>query len=177
MFREANAHPDQNEAGSLPLTHEPQVMLKRATPLVRRTKLEKTTDVSGLLGHDYAMVEGDCEVLLANLPKEPLFDLIVTSPPYNIGKSYERETALEIYLAWQKGIIDELVPRLKDGGSLCWQVGNYVKDNEVFPLDIEFAPLFKAHGLRLRNRIVWHFGHGLHNKRRFSGRYEVVLWY
>jgi adenine-specific DNA-methyltransferase len=24
---------------------------------------------------------------------------------------------------------------------------------------------------------VWTFGHGLHTKRRFSGRYEVVLWY
>ena len=29
----------------------------------------------------------------------------------------------------------------------------------------------------LRNRIVWKFGHGMHCKRRFSGRYEVVLWY
>lgn len=31
--------------------------------------------------------------------------------------------------------------------------------------------------MALRNRIVWHFGHGLHNHYRFSGRYEVVLWY
>ena len=69
------------------------------------------------------------------------------------------------------------IPRLKPGGSLCWQVGNYVCDNEIFPLDIEFAPIFKKHRLQLRNRIVWQFGHGLHTKRRFSGRYEVVMWY
>jgi adenine-specific DNA-methyltransferase len=31
--------------------------------------------------------------------------------------------------------------------------------------------------LKLRNRIVWAFEHGLHAKRRFSGRYEVALWF
>jgi adenine-specific DNA-methyltransferase len=29
----------------------------------------------------------------------------------------------------------------------------------------------------LRNRIVWSFGHGLHSRQRFSGRYETVLWF
>lgn len=66
---------------------------------------------------------------------------------------------------------------LKPGGSLCWQVGNYVEDGEVFPLDIFYYPFFKRQGLRLRNRIVWHFAHGLHASKRFSGRYEVLLWF
>ena len=56
-------------------------------------------------------------------------------------------------------------------------MGNHIDDGELLPLDIEFAPLFRAQKLQLRNRIVWHFGHGLHTKRRFSGRYEVVMWY
>jgi len=47
----------------------------------------------------------------------------------------------------------------------------------IVPLDIEMAYIFKKHSLKLRNRIIWHFGHGLHNKRRFSGRYEVIMWY
>jgi adenine-specific DNA-methyltransferase len=84
---------------------------------------------------------------------------------------------LESYLAWQTEIIDEIVPRLKPTGSLCWQVGNFVENGHIVPLDIEFAPIFRAHGLQMRNRIIWHYGHGLHAKRRFSGRYEVVLWY
>lgn len=29
----------------------------------------------------------------------------------------------------------------------------------------------------MRNRIIWHFEHGLHCKRRFSGRYETVNWF
>ncbi len=177
MFRENILPQETGEGVSAPPINEFRAMPTPKSPTVHRTKLAKSTKSPALLKHDYVMVEGDCEALLASLPKEPLFDLIVTSPPYNIGKSYEKKTGLDIYLGWQERIIAELIPRLKDGGSICWQVGNYVHNNEVFPLDIEFAPIFKQHGLRLRNRIVWQFGHGLHNKRRFSGRYEVVMWY
>jgi len=120
---------------------------------------------------------GDVNECLLHLPKEPIFDLVVTSPPYNLGKEYEKREALEHYLEWQKSIIDEIVPRLKPTGSLCWQVGNFIANGQILPLDIEMAPIFKAHGLKMRNRIIWTFGHGLHTKRRFSGRYEVVLWY
>lgn len=125
----------------------------------------------------HALWQGDSLAYLKGLPKEPVFDLIITSPPYNIGKEYETRTKLSAYLEWQRSIIDELIPRLKVGGSLCWQVGSFVHDNEVFPLDIEFAPLFRERGLKLRNRVIWHFGHGLHSTKRFSGRHEVVLWY
>ncbi|MBI3360247.1 MAG: site-specific DNA-methyltransferase [Chloroflexi bacterium] len=62
-------------------------------------------------------------------------------------------------------------------GSICWQVGNFVEDGEVFPLDILYYGIFKKLGLFLRNRIVWHFGHGLHASKRFSGRYETILWF
>lgn len=123
----------------------------------------------------FAIWNGDVEKFLSALPSEPIFDLIVSSPPYNIGKSYESKKALEKYLEWQERVIDLMIPRLKDTGSLCWQVGNFVDNGQIAPLDIEFAPIFKKHGLQLRNRIIWHFGHGLHNKRRFSGRYETVM--
>lgn len=177
MFRENTLPQETGEGASAPPINDFRAMPKPKSASAYRAKLTKSTKSSTLLKHDHVMVEGDCEALLARLPREPLFDLIVTSPPYNIGKSYEKKTGLDIYLDWQERIIAELIPRLKDGGSICWQVGNYVHNNEVFPLDIEFDPIFKQHGLRLRNRIVWQFGHGLHNKRRFSGRYEVVMWY
>ncbi len=105
--------------------------------------------------------------------------LIVTSPPYNIGKSYEEKTltSLEAYVKSQARVISECVRLLHPRGSICWQVGNYVHNGEVVPLDIKLYDLFKNHGLKLRNRIVWHFGHGLHCKNRFSGRYETILWF
>jgi adenine-specific DNA-methyltransferase len=52
-----------------------------------------------------------------------------------------------------------------------------VNNGEIIPLDILLYPIFESFGLHLRNRIVWHFGHGLHASKRFSGRYEVVLWF
>ena len=143
-------------------------------PVLLKASRNSPTDI---LDHGRALWNGDSEVFLAGLPTKPLFDLVVTSPPYNIGKSYEVKNALADYLNWQERIIDLIVPRLKDGGSICWQVGNFVDNGQIAPLDIEFAPIFKKHGLQLRNRIIWHFGHGLHTRRRFSGRYEVVMWY
>lgn len=108
---------------------------------------------------------------------QEIFDLIVTSPPYNIGKEYEKTKPIKKYLNEQEEIISLLIPFLKTGGSLCWQTGNYVVGNEIIPLDIEFAQIFKKYNLQLRNRIIWHFGHGLHCQKRFSGRYETILWY
>ena len=119
----------------------------------------------------------DVEKLLDSLPEKPLFDLVVTSPPYNLGKEYEKKISIEEYEKWQERIIQKIFVRLKDSGSICWQVGNYVENNEALPLDFIFAPIFKRLGMHLRNRIIWHFGHGLHTKKRFSGRYEVILWY
>ena len=103
--------------------------------------------------------------------------LIVTSPPYNIGKAYERRTPLQAYVESQKQTIAECVRLLHPNGSLCWQVGNHVQDGEIFPLDIVLYPIFREHGLKLRNRIVWHFEHGLHCSKRLSGRYETILWF
>lgn len=104
--------------------------------------------------------------------------LIVTSPPYNIGKSYEKRRSLDQYMASQAQVISECVRVLHPEGSICWQVGNHItSDGEVIPLDIALYPMFKNHALILRNRIVWHFEHGLHCSRRLSGRHETILWF
>ena len=103
--------------------------------------------------------------------------LIVTSPPYNLGKSYEQRSSLNDYVQSQEQVIAECVRLLHSTGSLCWQVGNYVHQGEVVPLDVLLYPLFKDEGLKLRNRIVWHFEHGLHSTKRLSGRYETINWF
>jgi len=121
--------------------------------------------------------QGDAQDFLTTLPVAPLFDLVVTSPPYNINKEYEEKIPLDEYLVWQKKIIVEIAKRTKITGSICWQVGNFVENGHIIPLDVEIHPIFRELGFKLRNRIIWHFGHSLHSKRRFSGRYEVVLWY
>jgi adenine-specific DNA-methyltransferase len=123
--------------------------------------------------------QGDCMDFLRSLPDQSV-QLIVTSPPYNIGKSYEKRSRLEHYIADQSEVIAQCVRVLKPEGSICWQVGNYVNKtmaSSIVPLDIALYPVFAGLGLKLRNRIIWHFEHGLHCSKRFSGRYETINWF
>lgn len=126
---------------------------------------------------DVVLYHGDCLDLMAQIPSG-FVQLVVTSPPYNIGKKYERKKALADYLEHQAKVIARCVELLKDGGSICWEVGNHIAGaNEILPLDIALYPVFASHGLKLRNRMVWHFEHGLHCSRRLSGRHETILWF
>ena len=120
-----------------------------------------------------------CEDNLRFMAKLPdgAMKLIVTSPPYNLGKSYERREPLDAYLESQREVIGECVRLLHPQGSLCWQVGNWVSDGAIVPLDSLLYPVFRDFGLKLRNRIIWHFGHGLHCAKRLSGRYETINWW
>jgi adenine-specific DNA-methyltransferase len=127
-------------------------------------------------GADAVLHHGDCLRFLGGVP-DGVARLIVTSPPYNLGKRYERRMRLDEYLAGQARVITECARVLAPDGSICWQVGNFVDDNEIVPLDVALWPTFRDLGLTMRNRIVWHFEHGLHCSRRFSGRYETISWF
>lgn len=137
--------------------------------------LRRSNDLATL--PEYSLWPWTAEELLESLPTKRKFNLIMTSPPYNLGKEYEDRKSFNKFLRWQADIIESLAPHVARGGSICWQVGNYVQNGHVEPLDIYMHPIFKELGFTLRNRIIWRFGHGLHCRNRFSGRYEVVLWY
>lgn len=126
--------------------------------------------------HDAVMACQDNLAFMRPL-RDATMQLIVTSPPYNIGKTYEKRSPLETYVKEQAQVISECVRLLHPQGSLCWQVGNHVQNGEIFPLDMVLYPVFREHGLHMRNRIVWHFEHGLHCTKRQSGRYETILWF
>lgn len=134
---------------------------------------ENRTDFPSI---DASILHGDSLELLKQIASSSV-QLIITSPPYNIGKEYEVKQEYSDYLNEMKPIIGELVRILRPGGSICWQVGNGIRRGEVIPLDALYYPIFKSEGLSLRNRIVWCFGHGLHAQRRFSGRHETILWF
>jgi adenine-specific DNA-methyltransferase len=128
------------------------------------------------LSRQIVVYPGDCLDLLHTIPDESM-QLIVTSPPYNIGKEYEKKLNLKAYLDQQAAVICECVRALSPHGSICWQVGNYVQNGSIVPLDTVLYPVFTKLGLTMRNRIIWHFEHGLHCSRRFSGRYETIIWF
>ena len=53
------------------------------------------------------VINGDSLKVLKGI-EDGKFDLIITSPPYNVGKSYETKTSIEKYLETQEEIINEL---------------------------------------------------------------------
>ncbi|GFP31562.1 adenine-specific DNA-methyltransferase, partial [Candidatus Hakubella thermalkaliphila] len=56
---------------------------------------------------------GDCLDFLRQIPDKSI-QLIVTSPPYNIGKEYEKKPDIKEYVSQQSQVINECVRVLKD---------------------------------------------------------------
>jgi len=124
---------------------------------------------------DY-IFNGDCVELLKGLPDQSI-DIVVSSPPYNIGKEYEAKKQLDEYLAEQAAVLRECARILKDTGSIFWQVGSFSHKGTLVPLDIKFFPILEGLGLLPRNRIIWARQHGLHATKKFSARHETILWF
>jgi adenine-specific DNA-methyltransferase len=123
------------------------------------------------------LYHGDCTSLIAQLPNG-IAKLVVSSPPYCMGKRYETHTKASEFLDIHKKLLPEIVRITADGGSICWQVGYHVKDYVTTPLDfLVYSIMREFKSIKLRNRIIWSFGHGLHSSSRFSGRHETILWF
>lgn len=126
---------------------------------------------------DVVLINNDCLKVIKKLPDGSV-DLIISSPPYCMGKEYESSSDIHDFVNIHRQLLPELVRVLKPNGSLCWQVGTHVLKGIVTPLDalivLEMMPLEE---MQLRNRIIWTVGHGLHCTNRFSGRHESILWY
>lgn len=147
-----------------------KLIFKRPSTLIQRV-IEDRSQNAGLF-------HGDCRKLISKLPSNSV-DLTITSPPYCMNKEYEAcSDNIQTFTAAHQELLPEIIRITKPGGSICWQVGFYVKNNTIVPLDYLIYDILKNHKeLQLRNRVVWTFGHGLHCPKRFSGRYEVILWY
>lgn len=98
------------------------------------------------------------------------FDLIITSPPYQVGKKYDESVDIPETIRSMSNI-------LKDNGVIAWQVGSRIDNGFIVPMDIIYHNEFTKLGFKLVNRIIWHFGHGYHCKNRLSGRYETIMIY
>jgi site-specific DNA-methyltransferase (adenine-specific) len=96
---------------------------------------------------------GDCVEGMKSLPDESI-DLVVTSPPYNLGIGYEQyrdRLSPEAYLAWSLDWAGEVRRLLKPGGSFFLNVGA-APANPWMPHELALAlrPLFV-----LQNTIHW----------------------
>lgn len=126
---------------------------------------------------DGKVCHGDCLAVIPTLADESV-DLLVTSPPYCMGKEYDVSSSVTDFGNLVQDVQKAVYSKIRDGGSVCWQVGCHVKEGTTTPLDFVVHEVCSAFPeLKLRNRVIWAFGHGAHAKKRLSGRYETVLWY
>lgn len=125
----------------------------------------------------FLIFQGDCKKFLAELPPASV-DLIVSSPPYFMGKEYDKSNRYEDFEREHLELVPLLSRALRNGGSLCWQTGVHARNSRVVPLDfLAYSAFAQDKSLFLRNRIIWQFEHGVHSRRRFSGRHETILWF
>jgi site-specific DNA-methyltransferase (adenine-specific) len=99
------------------------------------------------------IVLGDCLTELAKLPAHSV-DVIVTSPPYNIGiayRSYEDRRPRVEYLAWLAQVGTQLARVLKAEGSFFLNVGSTNSDPWIA---MDVASAFRNIFV-LQNHITW----------------------
>jgi adenine-specific DNA-methyltransferase len=120
------------------------------------------------------LYQGDCLELMSKLP-DSIFDLTITSPPYNIGKEYEKPLSLNNYILWCERWM-KAVHRLTAANGAFWLNLGYVpvpERGKAIPLPYL---LWERNPFFLIQEVVWNYGAGIAGKRFFSPRNEKWLW-
>lgn len=103
-------------------------------------------------------------------------DLTLTSPPYNIGKEYERPLPLDEYLRWCEEWLGDIWNVTSTQGALWLNLG-YVPVPEIGRAVPLTYLLWDKTRFYLQQEIVWNYGAGVASKRMFSPRNEKWLFF
>ncbi len=120
------------------------------------------------------IIQGDCLQYMKNMKDESV-DLIVTSPPYNIGKEYEKIMPLQEYVQWCETWLNELFRVSKPNGILWLNLGYVSVDNKGKAIPLPYI-LWDKIPFYIMQEIVWHYGAGVACKNSFSPRNEKWLF-
>ena len=80
--------------------------------------------------------------------------LMITSPPYNVGKEYDEDLSLEDYLAFLQRVWQETHRVLVPGGRMCINVANLGRKPYI-PLHAFIADQAIRLGFLMRGEIIW----------------------
>jgi modification methylase len=80
--------------------------------------------------------------------------LMVTSPPYNVGKEYDNNLTLDEYLAFLRGVWKETYRVLVPGGRACINIAN-VGRKPYIPLHASIMRDMIDMGFLMRGEIIW----------------------
>lgn len=122
------------------------------------------------------LYEGDCIEILKLLENKKLIDSTITSPPYNIGKEYEKILKDTEYISWCAEWINLIYGISKDNSSFWLNLGYYSLENKAKAIPIIYQ-LWDKIPFYLIQEIIWNYGAGVASKKSFSPRNEKFLWY
>ncbi len=83
--------------------------------------------------------------------------LVVTSPPYNVGKEYDRDLTLDQYRALLQRVFAELYRVLADGGRACINVANLGRKPYIPLHSYVIQDMLRA-GFQMRGEVIWNKG-------------------
>ncbi len=161
------------------LDHEYWLFVLSREPMCASNPVELEQAV-GCLGRpefrhqEVALYCADSLELMRRLP-EGLVSLTVTSPPYNIGKEYEKKLSLDDYLDWSVRWISEVYRITKPNGAFWLNLGYLELPGRAKALPILYL-LWDRIPFFIVQEIVWNYGAGVAGKRFFSPRNEKFLW-
>lgn len=80
--------------------------------------------------------------------------LMVTSPPYNVGKEYDQDLSLVEYLDYLKRVWREVYRVLAPGGRMCINVANLGR-KPYLPVHLFIMQSALELGFQMRGEIIW----------------------
>jgi adenine-specific DNA-methyltransferase len=117
----------------------------------------------------------DCLKLMKKIPKS-FVDLTITSPPYNIGKEYEKVQPIDKYVSWCKKWMSLVHNITKDDGAFLLNIGYLKIPDKGRNVPIPYL-LWDKTNFYLMQEIIWNYGAGITCKNVLSPRNEKILWY
>jgi len=122
------------------------------------------------------LYKGDCLEVMDRLIADGVkVDAVITSPPYNAKKEYEKELSLSEYKKFAEKWVGKIEKLLSDNGVFWLNVGYMKLDrNETLPLTYLYHEICN---LPMVQEIVWHYGGGMSYKLRYTHRTERWQWY
>lgn len=118
------------------------------------------------------IIEGDILNLIKNINDNSI-DLIITDPPYNLGKNYGNNHDLkgyDEYLNFSMQWLKQAYRVLKNNGTIYVFMG-------VRFISYLYDILDQKLGMFLNSWITWHYTQGIGKKRGFSPRHEDILMF
>ncbi|GBC73369.1 DNA adenine methyltransferase YhdJ [archaeon HR04] len=99
---------------------------------------------------------GDARDVLKRFP-DNCIHLVVTSPPYNVGKEYDEDLTLSEYLSFLREVIAQVSRVLVWGGRICFNITN-IGRRPYIPLHKYMIDLFEDKGFLMRGEVIWYKG-------------------